>query len=124
MLNRFTAILLIVFTLSANLSRLYVFAGFELNKAVIANTLCENRNKPWLHCNGKCYLIKKIRQAEEKEKNEERQTGKSLFQEAFCNNALILFFNTHLIGIMDTPYPDFILPQHSAAIFHPPQLLV
>lgn len=124
MLNRFVAILLIVFTLSANFSKLFVFAGFELNKTVIANTLCENRNKPWLHCNGKCYLIKKIRQAEEKEKSDERQTGKNLFQEAVCDNSLTITFDTQLIGVISTPYPNFVLPQHSAAIFHPPTFLV
>ncbi len=124
MLNRLTAILLIVFTLSANFSKLFIFAGFEMNKTVIATTLCENRDKPWMHCNGHCYLLKKIKQAEEKEKSEERQTGKSLFQEACCDKALTVTFNTQLIGVMSTPYSDFVLPQRSAAIFHPPQLLV
>lgn len=80
--------LLILTTLTANCSRFFVFAGFELNKNYIVNNLCKNRNKPYLHCNGKCYFMKKIKQAKE---NEKKQEGKdslnrleiSFFQEPF-----------------------------------------
>ena len=68
--RRFITYLLIFALISANFSRLFVYAGFELNRNYIAAKLCENRNKPWLHCNGKCYFMKKIKQAEEKEKND------------------------------------------------------
>ena len=43
-----------------------------------------------LHCNGKCYLAKKIRQAEEKEKRDESQSQKSRFQEALVTERLAL----------------------------------
>jgi hypothetical protein len=33
------------------------------NRAAIATTLCENRDKPELECDGKCYLKKKIAEA-------------------------------------------------------------
>jgi hypothetical protein len=33
------------------------------NRAYIATTLCENRSKPQLHCDGKCYLAKKLAQS-------------------------------------------------------------
>ncbi len=124
MLNRFTAIVLIVFSLSANFSKLFIYAGFEMNKNTIATTLCENRDKPWMHCNGRCYLLKKIKQAEEKEKNEERQTSKSLFQEAFCGQSARVVFTTQLLSVILTPYPNFALTQPSAAIFQPPKFLV
>jgi len=121
MLSRFTAILLIVFTLSANFSKLFIFAGFEMNKTVIATTLCENRDKPWMHCNGHCYLLKKIKQAEEKEKSEERQTGKSLFQEGIVSNTSPLKFNQSLLAVIITPDPNSDLSTFSAPIFQPPK---
>lgn len=34
--------------------------AYEINKEYIANNLCENRNKPEMHCNGKCHLRKQI----------------------------------------------------------------
>ncbi|AOW20242.1 hypothetical protein [Urechidicola croceus] len=33
---------------------------YNMNKEYIVSALCENRNKPELACNGKCYLDKKI----------------------------------------------------------------
>lgn len=45
-----------------------VLGAFYVNKDYIAKYLCENRDKPQLHCNGNCVLMKKIRKAQEKEK--------------------------------------------------------
>lgn len=108
--------------MAANFSKLFIYAGYEMNQKYIASTLCENRAKPWLHCNGKCFLMKKIKQAEEKEKSEERQTGKNLFREAIANQPIKITFNTLLISVLYTPYPYFILPQKASTIFHPPQV--
>lgn len=36
---------------------------YNVNKEYIASVLCENRNKPELACNGKCYLNKKIKES-------------------------------------------------------------
>lgn len=88
MVRRVFIFLLILSTLLANFSRLAISVGFDINRKYIANHLCENRNKPWMHCNGHCYLMKKIKQAEE---NEKKQTAKdnlsrlevSFFQEVF-----------------------------------------
>ncbi|MBS1527227.1 MAG: hypothetical protein JST19_16360 [Bacteroidetes bacterium] len=70
MLKQLTVWLLTFAVLSANCSRLFVYAGFELNQKYIAAKLCENRNRPWMHCNGHCYLMKKIRQAEKNAQNQ------------------------------------------------------
>ena len=122
MLRAFTAFLLMIAVLTANLSNCMIYAGFDLNQKYIASTLCENRDKPQLQCNGKCYLAKKIKQAEEKEKNDEQQSQKNRFQEALITQKLILSFQ-------QAPRPELIvveqpvdLPQHSGAIFHPPRL--
>lgn len=36
---------------------------YHANYDYIANVLCENRDKPYLECNGKCYLEKQIKKA-------------------------------------------------------------
>src|SRR5476651_1035706 len=103
MVRRVIAYLLIVASVSANFSRLFVYAGFELNRNYIATHLCENLDKPWLHCNGKCYFMKKVKQAEEKEKNDERSSQKNLFQEAlFSKNANIRFYS-RVLQVMMVP---------------------
>ncbi|MCE6987965.1 hypothetical protein [Dyadobacter sp. CY323] len=47
-----------------------IYLDFQLRKDFIVATLCENRNRPQLHCDGKCYLAKKIADAK---KQEEKQ---------------------------------------------------
>ncbi len=75
MFKRFTAILLLVVLISSNCSLFFVYAGFEMNHKYIAENLCINRDKPWLHCNGKCYFMRKIKQAEENQKKQEAQNN-------------------------------------------------
>lgn len=45
-------------------------AGFifywKINQKYIAERLCENRDKPEMHCKGKCYLVKHLKKTEEK----------------------------------------------------------
>jgi len=121
MLRRVLPLFLLVAVVSANFSRLYVYAGFGFNQKYIAANLCENRSKPWLHCNGHCYLMKKIKQAEEKEKSEERQTQKSLFQESDFITATKLKFHTSLIQVVATPYHCIFQSSTPGVIFRPPQ---
>jgi hypothetical protein len=119
---RITAILLIVAILSCSFSRFFVYAGFELNKKYITDKLCINRTKPWLHCNGKCYLMKKLKQAADKEKSTERENMKNSFQEAYQDNQPTVKFYTHVIQVLTVPNDHIDLPQGLGAIFRPPQL--
>ncbi len=122
MLKRFTAILLLVTMVSANFSRYFVYAGFELNKKYIATNLCENRDKPWMHCNGHCYFMKKIKAAQDAEKNDSRQSQKNLFQEVFFASATTITFHTRLLRTVLTPYNSPLAVAFSGAVFRPPQL--
>lgn len=83
MLKRYTAWLLIFAVFTANCSRLLVYAGFNLNQNYIASKLCENRGKPWMHCNGKCYFMKTIRQAERNERNKAVKDSSSHIETIF-----------------------------------------
>ncbi|RYZ95786.1 MAG: hypothetical protein EOP47_25115 [Sphingobacteriaceae bacterium] len=121
MFRSLTAFVLIAALITSNFSQLFVYAGFEMNRNYIAARLCENRAKPMMHCNGKCYLAKKIKQAAEKEKNEERQSLKSQFQEAFIGQDTRIVFSSFVLQVIKTPYilsPSF---QQAADIFQPPQ---
>ncbi|MDF2432188.1 MAG: hypothetical protein JWP44_1819 [Mucilaginibacter sp.] len=122
MARRFVAYLLIVALVSVNFSRFFIYAGFELNKNYITTKLCENRDKPWLHCNGKCYFIKKIRQAEEKEKNDERQSQKNLFQEALFVKKANTRFYSQVLQVMQVPNHRITLPNIDLPLFQPPKL--
>lgn len=59
-MRQLTAILLALIITSQAFYNVGVLAYWLANRAYIAATLCENKDKPQLHCNGKCYLKKKI----------------------------------------------------------------
>jgi len=122
MLNRVTSIVLLVALLSANFSRLFVYASFELNKEYIATQLCENKAKPWLHCDGHCYFVKKVKQAQEKEKSDERQTQKSLFQEVFVASSNTIKFYSQAVNIVFAHHKTLKTIPFSGVVFQPPQL--
>ncbi|TPE41039.1 hypothetical protein [Pontibacter mangrovi] len=44
-----------------------VLSSYFANKAYIAAVLCENKDKPEMHCEGKCYLKKQLQKAESPE---------------------------------------------------------
>ncbi|WP_299760746.1 hypothetical protein [uncultured Pontibacter sp.] len=46
-----------------------VFSSYFANKSYIAAVLCENKAKPELQCEGKCYLKKQLKKAEAPEGN-------------------------------------------------------
>ena len=120
MFKRGLALLLITCTLAANFSRLFVFAGYQLNQQYIASTLCVNKSRPWLHCNGRCYLMKKIQQAEQKEKSAEQQTQKHLFQEAFFTTTATLTFNSQLLRVIASPYKALSPQSVTITLLRPP----
>jgi len=94
---------------------------YQLNKNYIAKNLCVNRNKPQMHCNGKCHLakeLKKANQQEEKSDNPYKDVkplqlfARDIYKPTilcFCKQKYLLPFNdtTLLKG-----WPD--------SAFHPP----
>lgn len=92
MSKRFTAILLLLALINCGFSRFAVFAGFELNQKFIAENLCVNKARPWMHCNGKCYFMKKIKQAEENEKKQAERDGLSRLEVSFFSEPFTIAF--------------------------------
>ena len=107
--------------LSANCASLWVFLGFETNQDYIAKELCENKDKPELQCNGKCYLMKKLKQAQEKEQKQERQSQKTQIQDALVVKPLV--FKQYAFAEINLHVPFSTgMPQNiKNSIFHPPQ---
>ncbi|MEJ8803302.1 hypothetical protein [Pontibacter sp. H249] len=56
-------ILLLLITLQVSYKGI-VFSSYFANKAYIAAVLCENKDKPQLNCEGKCYLKKQLNKTE------------------------------------------------------------
>ncbi|RYY36392.1 MAG: hypothetical protein EOP46_06605 [Sphingobacteriaceae bacterium] len=123
MLNRFLAITLIFALVGASFSRFFAYAGFEANKKYIAEKLCENKSRPWMNCNGKCYLMKKLKETEEKEKKQEQEQKRNQHQEVLPTIPEITFAVKK--PVVKKTYP--LLPvagtiSRAGSIFQPPKV--
>jgi hypothetical protein len=61
------SILLALVVLFSPLQKVWLVVSFQLNQEYIAKTLCENKAKPQLQCEGKCHLKKQLQKAEQEE---------------------------------------------------------
>ncbi len=124
MLHRRTiAALYILLFLCQIFSRSIITLNFYANQKNIAATLCENRNKPQLHCNGKCRLHKKL--------TEEANTDKQIpdrksegYNEVLCSVTAFAEIPSPCIASSIQLY--FIrninlVINHSFRFFHPPR---
>jgi hypothetical protein len=63
MKNQFFGIFFYLLYLLAMVRPLVPIMEYYANYDYIANVLCENKDKPYLECNGKCYLEKQLNKA-------------------------------------------------------------
>ncbi len=115
-----TIILLVAF-LAQVFTKPFIVLDYYSNTAAYAKN-CENKAKPTLHCNGKCQMMKKLKQEEEnKEKqNPEKKSGgkdevlssKSFYTTfSFYKASISSTYKNYTCGrIVDMPQP----------VFHPP----
>ncbi len=71
------AVILLCITgfLAKDIARLSWEIWFKVNQAEIIAEKCENKAIPMMHCNGKCYLAKKLQKIEQKEQNHNSKTN-------------------------------------------------
>jgi hypothetical protein len=126
MLNRLLAILLLVALIGSNFSRVFVYAGFEANKSYIAKVMCVNKDKPWMHCNGRCYLMKKLKEATEKEKKQEEKENLNRVVISFFEEPFRMVFTEPKILQLNRPtFPAYKYRYGNSfidTIFRPPKL--
>ncbi|WP_149207779.1 hypothetical protein [Flavobacterium johnsoniae] len=125
MVHKLVSILLLLALMGSNFSRYFVLAGFQANSRYIADTLCENRTRPQLHCNGKCYLIKKLKQADESEKKQAEKNELSNSEIGLLQRALHVSFAVSAVDA--APLKTSLLRSfryaghYTGSIFRPPR---
>jgi hypothetical protein len=124
MFKRFIAICLLFALIGSVFSRFFVYAGFELNSKYIAKNLCVNKSRPMMHCNGRCYLMNKLRQANEKEKKQQRENLRSSYQEGMPAAPFQFAFIRPVIKFSYPKQPVSDIIQRATKFFQPPKLSV
>ncbi len=102
-------------------STLIIHTEFYLNRSYIAKNLCENIDKPMMHCNGKCYLNKKLKQQQKQDQqapvsNTEKFDVAPFFVPKLFSFTETFSFIKHLFFIKDERL-EYSSPN---SIFHPP----
>jgi len=114
--------ILLIAILLPTISPWGTIAYYQVNKEYIARVLCENRDKPQLHCNGQCYLAKRLKAQQDKQDKEtaERVQHTSPIQ-LFCETQFSFTFAfapdltprrtfTYLIALYSGPVRELLRP--------------
>ena len=101
----------------------YYLIDYQLRQDFIAKTLCINKAKPQLNCNGKCYLAKRIKAAEDQEtKTQHNILEKYELPTLICEDLQVAHFQSFVAD--DAPvthtYSNLYTGLFAAHIFHPP----
>lgn len=119
-LKNLATIFLILVIFLQTFSRFAVQADYLINIGYIVKNLCVNKDKPEMHCNGKCYLAKQLKQQEKQEQAPVSRKN---------NSEVILFFaapkldSERFLCVSKTSYPAFYEVKPASfprSVFHPP----
>jgi hypothetical protein len=96
---------------------------FKINQNFIAAKLCQNRNRPKMHCNGQCALMKKMRQQEKQDPNVPGPLKLQISSTVLSSKTFFAAVNPSLsitnkvfIPLVNTGRPV----DRTSPIFHPP----
>lgn len=127
-MGRFFPLILIVLLTSKLIFSFYWQINFYINQREITRLECENKNRPEMHCNGKCYLAKQLKKADEqlnyKKSKNDRSAAlmKSLEGFTFLTPELFAFHLPHVLTLAKyiTENKKIKSTAHLLAVFHPP----
>lgn len=100
---------------------------YAVNYEYISKVLCINKEKPAMHCNGKCHLMKELAKASENEKplSDKKVTAHEsetlFFQEIKDCFTAVLFTVTQPKN--NSHYHNLYAYLNSTAAFHPPTFI-
>lgn len=122
-LRKAIAILLLFSVMVRPFTQAYYLIDYQLRQDFIASTLCINKAKPQLNCNGKCYLAKRIKAAEDREtKAQHNIFEKYELPTLICEDWQVTHFQAFVAD--DAPasytYANLYSGQFAAHIFQPP----
>lgn len=114
------AFLLLTFLLQT-FGQLVVLTSFYLQRNFIAKVFCENKVRPQLTCEGKCYLKKQLKKQQQQERQMPAQVSK-LKVNLFVTTIAITFqgipFDTNLYSFISST--EDVLAGAGTDVFRPP----
>ncbi|WP_157505135.1 hypothetical protein [Dyadobacter beijingensis] len=103
-----------------------LYLDFEIRREYIVANLCKNKNRPQMHCDGKCYLAKRIASLDEQEKRQAEKSYMSrLIDQVMDQRAVFSFAQTAVVAELPARTAFSVAPSFTPRmavddIFHPP----
>lgn len=118
----FSLFLLISFSYQS-VAKTIIYFQFKSNQKQLAETVCENKNKPKSCCEAKCYLDKEIKK-EEKRQSDSSSSIKDKAEKSELKTGFISFIFSPLVLVQHYKINNTTsLPNNfSSSVFHPPSL--
>ncbi len=96
-----------------------VFISYQINKEQIIKTLCENKDKPQLKCEGKCHLRKQLKENSSTEPASKSNSGTEKI-DLFTVELLEISAIKHIIEASPVSFSEALIRQPSSPLFRPP----
>ncbi len=96
---------------------------YAVNYQYISTQLCENRDKPELRCNGKCYVKKEILKSCENENTKESKIQITSIDAFVLNEILDFCIITQIQDKVENNFQNHfnsVLKPYLGSVFHPP----
>lgn len=123
-------ILLLTVLLSKTIYSVFWQVNFHFNQKEIVRMECENKNRPELHCNGKCYLAKQLQKADNLLDERREESSKSLVNLKWmetslfaCPETIVMKLDQSIISLNETSnfnVVNFYHFENGLSCFHPP----
>lgn len=122
--RRTLAFLLLLVFLTQTFSRYLLVADYYVNTSAFIEN-CINKDRPWMHCNGRCQLCKKLNQQDSPEDKQtpERKTANNGSETLYSATSFVEFNALHLAALINLQYPEFAAVKPTGMpryLFHPP----
>ncbi len=117
---RFLAFILIIAFFAQSFSKGLIIANYYSNTQAYAKN-CINKAKPKMHCNGKCQMMKKLKQEENKDSQNPDRKNEVKTDVLFFAQIKTQFNYQRILNKRQFPIVQYKLTQDiSADFFHPP----
>lgn len=119
-MRRFLVLILLGAFILVNFSKLIILVHYELYKTEITQKYCVNKDKPQMHCCGKCHLRKQFAKDDKQQQSPVFPTVKIDIQLFSSAGFISLPHNEGEYTMVDSPYKGSYLPGFHTSLFHPP----
>ncbi|MBW7869091.1 MAG: hypothetical protein H3C31_12280 [Brumimicrobium sp.] len=124
-MKRIISILLLSVILYYSFFQIGTFFNYVKDIKGYTEQFCVNKDKPTLHCNGKCHLVKELAQQEKQKENKDLQIMPeiNLFVE---DSPIELFSNPNINEVIKHTYfyKSFFSNENVDATYPPPRQLI